>query len=256
MRNHGKPWSPGDESDMRRLYPTNEIRALEKIFGRSEKAITAKAHKLGLAKDDDYTPPRRGCFEKGQQPWNKGVPFSPPGSEKGRFKPGQKPHTWLPIGSERVTKEGYLQRKMTDTGYPPHDWVEVQRIVWEEHFGPIPDGLYVCHRCDNPACVNPSHLFLGTPLQNTQDMHSKGRQRYVGQKGRRNPRAELSEKQVKQIIGLIAKGHTNKSIAHRFGVSHSTISLIRLGKSWAEIPRPNSPKFKAYQSLAANNADS
>ncbi|KTG25438.1 hypothetical protein AWR38_01315 [Idiomarina sp. WRN-38] len=78
----------------------------------------------------------------------------------------------------------------------------------------------------------------------------------MGQKGRRNPRAELTEKQVKQIIGLIAKGHTNKAIAQRFGVSHSTISLIRLGKSWPEIPRPDNPNFRPYQSLAANKAAS
>ena len=161
MRNHGKPWSQEDEADMRRLYPVNEIRVLEKIFGRAEKAITAKAHKLGLVKADDYTPPRRGCFEKGQRPWNKGIQFSPPGSEKGRFKPGQKPHTWQPIGSERVTKEGYLQRKMTDTGYPPRDWVPVSHIEWEKHHGkPVPEGHAVLFRDGDKRNFAPGNLEL------------------------------------------------------------------------------------------------
>ncbi len=166
MRNHGKPWSPQDESDLKRLFPENDIQALIKIFGRAEKAITAKAHKLGLTKADDYVPPRRGCFEKGQKPWNKGIPFNPSGSEKGRFKPGQKPHTWQPVGSERVTKEGYLQRKMTDTGYPPHDWVEVQRIVWEEHFGPIPDGHVVLFKDGDKRNFDPANLELITRAEN------------------------------------------------------------------------------------------
>jgi len=175
MRNHGKPWSPQDEADMKRLFPVNEIRVLEKLFGRAEKAITAKAHKLGLVKAEGYTPPRRGCFEKGQQPWNKGIPFSPPGSEKGRFKPGQKPHTWQPIGSERETKEGYLQRKMTDTGYPPHDWVEVQRIEWEKHFGPIPDGHVVLFRDGDKRNFEPANLEL---ISRAENMNRNSYHRY------------------------------------------------------------------------------
>ena len=175
MRNHGKPWSSEDDADMRRLYPVNEIRVLEKLFGRAEKAIAARAHKLGLTKADNYTPPRRGCFEKGQRPWNKGIQFSPPGSEKGRFKPGQKPHTWQPIGSERVTKEGYLKRKMTDTGYPPRDWVEVQRIVWEEHFGPIPDGHVVLFRDSNKLNFDPGNLEL---ISRAENMNRNSYHRY------------------------------------------------------------------------------
>ena len=60
-----------------------------------------------------------------------------------RFKAGQLPHTWKPVGSLRITDDGYLQRKVTDTRYPPRDWVPVHRLVWEAAHGPVPPGHVV-----------------------------------------------------------------------------------------------------------------
>lgn len=129
------------------------------------------------------------------------------------------------------------------------------RISYELHKGPIPEGMLGCHKCDVRLCVNPDHIFLGTNLDNTQDMISKGRQRYVGQKGAANPKAILKDADVKQIIMLIAKGLNNRAIANRFGVSHGTVSLIRLGKTWPEIPRPpDNENFKPYRSLRSQAA--
>lgn len=128
------------------------------------------------------------------------------------------------------------------------------RISYELHKGPIPDGLLGCHKCDVRLCVNPEHIFLGTNMDNTQDMINKGRQRYVGQKGAANPKAILDEKKVRVIIKLIAKGMNNRAIANQFGVSHGTVSLIRLGKCWPDIPRPDNENFKPYRSLRSQAA--
>jgi hypothetical protein len=63
-----------------------------------------------------------------------------------QFKPGTRPHTWKPIGTTRFSKEGYLQRKISDTGYPPRDWVGEHILMWQEAHGPVPKGLAVAFR--------------------------------------------------------------------------------------------------------------
>jgi hypothetical protein len=67
------------------------------------------------------------------------------------------------------TKDGYGQK------WHQGKLKRVHRIAWEEHYGPIPDGMFVCHHCDNPPCHEIAHLFLGTPADNTADMRAKGR---------------------------------------------------------------------------------
>jgi len=76
---------------------------------------------------------------------------------------------WEWTGSKRPL--GYGQMGIPGTNRP----VGAHRISWELHFGPIPDDMFVCHRCDNPKCVRPDHLFLGTPTDNVRDMVAKGR---------------------------------------------------------------------------------
>ncbi|MFC7091929.1 HNH endonuclease signature motif containing protein [Halomonas salifodinae] len=168
MRNHGKPWSPEDDADLERLYPHNENRVLERIFGRPGQAITSRAHKLQLRKAPDYTPPRRGCFEKGQAPWNKGKSHSPAGSEKGRFKPGQKPPTWVPIGTERVNKDGILERKTQGAEHPKDNWRSVHSLIWEEHHGPIPDGYLVRFKDGNRQNITIDNLELVSRAENME----------------------------------------------------------------------------------------
>ncbi|HHG6032379.1 TPA: HNH endonuclease signature motif containing protein, partial [Pseudomonas aeruginosa] len=97
-------------------------------------------------------------------PWNcgmKGLPARGRSSET-QFKKGQKPHTWLPVGSTRVSADGYLQRKISDTGYPPRDWKGMHILLWEEHFGPIPTGHCVCFKDNNKQNVVIDNLELIT----------------------------------------------------------------------------------------------
>ena len=93
---------------------------------------------------------------------------------------------------------------------------------------PPPDEK-VCHRCDNPACVNPGHLFLATQLINVRDMMDKGRGRKRGLPGSQNPRARLNQSEVDFIR---ASDRKVGELATIFGVAQSTISAIRLGVNW------------------------
>lgn len=98
--------------------------------------------------------------------------------------------------------------------------------------GEIPSGLFVCHRCDNPLCVNPNHLFVGTHVDNVQDMVSKGRQ----QKAERHGNRKLTVKQVQCIRDRYAQGGiTLKELGDEFGVSEATISLTVRRIHWKSV---------------------
>ena len=114
--------------------------------------VDSKANKLGLRKSAAFFARDLGGrmlkggrmsvatqFQPGATPWNKGQHYQALGrSIDTQFKPGARPHTWRPVGSLRVNADGYLQRKLTDTRYPPRDWVAVHRTVWEAAHGPVP----------------------------------------------------------------------------------------------------------------------
>lgn len=108
------------------------------------------------------------------------------------------------------------------------------RVSWTIHYGAIPEGMLVCHTCDTPACVNPSHLFLGTYADNAQDRERKGRgaKNIPDSKGERNGRAKLTASDVQKIRQLLNDGHSGRSIAKQFGVSDVMVSFIRRGKNW------------------------
>lgn len=104
------------------------------------------------------------------------------------------------------------------------------RAAWKAFRGPIPDGLCVLHRCDNPPCLNPEHLFIGTRADNNADKAAKGRARGAVMPGRSNPSAKLTEDEVRQIRASV--GQTQRALAARFGVTQPQICAIRLRKSW------------------------
>lgn len=107
------------------------------------------------------------------------------------------------------------------------------RVSFAFFGGADPGEHFVCHRCDNPACINPDHLYLGTPLSNTQDMWR--RSRAAPQQGEHNGACKLTEATVVDVVAKICQGMTNKQIAHELPVTHSQVSLIRLGKSWTGL---------------------
>ena len=109
----------------------------------------------------------------------------------------------------------------------------VHRISYEEYVGSIPSGQCVLHRCDNPACINPAHLFLGTQVENMADMVSKGRQPHTSLKGTLHGQAKLTEADVIAIRAAI--GSSQSELAARYGVSPSQIGHIRRGKRWSHI---------------------
>lgn len=96
------------------------------------------------------------------------------------------------------------------------------RLAWELAHGPIPDDTCVLHSCDNPPCIQVSHLFLGSHADNMQDMHNKGR------KG-------LGPTEVREIREALAAGDTQRSLAKAYGVGQQTISHIHQRQTWRSV---------------------
>lgn len=105
------------------------------------------------------------------------------------------------------------------------------RVSWEIHIGPIPDGMCICHKCDNKLCINPDHLFLGTLQDNNRDRDSKGR----NTKGEQQPAHKLTDDLVLAIRRAVKNGVTQSSIAKTLGISKPTINCAVNGKTWRHI---------------------
>ena len=112
---------------------------------------------------------------------------------------------------------------------------KAHRGAWEAVNGAVPEGMHVLHRCDVPRCCNPEHLFLGTHADNMRDKVSKGRQSRSKLKGSQHGMAKLVEHDVSIIKLLLDLGVQGKRLADLYGVSKSSISLIRLGRKWRHV---------------------
>lgn len=129
---------------------------------------------------------------------------------------------WNWEGTKR--QDGYGQFKHNDELYVAH------RASWIIHHGPIPDEMIICHKCDNPQCVNPHHLFLGTHADNMADKVSKGRQAKRGETAKK-----LTRRAVSSIREAYAQGATQASLAEKYGVTMATISRVVTRKVWRNV---------------------
>lgn len=103
--------------------------------------------------------------------------------------------------------------------------------LWIVENGPIPEGMEVCHSCDNPSCINPRHLFLGTHDDNMKDAVNKGR----FPRGSSAQKARLREEDIPVIRRVVQEGETRESVSKRYGVSAHAVSMIILGKTWKHV---------------------
>ena len=159
-----RPWTEAEREEVRRRYPDEVTADIGRDINRSVGGIYDQANKMGLKKSPEFMSRIHGSvliragaasrFHAEQSPWNKGVPGSTgnhPNTKRTQFKPGRKPEdsrNYRPVGSLRVCKDGYLERKVTDDQSiaPARRWVGVHRLVWEETNGPIPKGHAVVFR--------------------------------------------------------------------------------------------------------------
>ena len=102
------------------------------------------------------------------------------------------------------------------------------RFSWQLHYGNIPTGEFICHRCDNPLCVKPEHLFLGTQLDNMRDAREKGRTAW----GERNPRSTSNEKLIQEVRNFPG---THQEASDHFRIPRRRVISYRRGESWKHL---------------------
>jgi|SRR6187399_385690 len=129
---------------------------------------------------------------------------------------------WLWDGNKSDDKDGYCRLKIGGKMHRAH------RFAYERYRGPIAKGQLVCHSCDVRACVNPDHLFVGTPADNMADMNRKRREARGENRG-------VARLLPEQVLAIRAASSTHTELARRYGVTRRTIQVIRLRKTWTHV---------------------
>lgn len=178
-------WTPAEEKLLIELYPATPMPELMQRFNRLDRAIYSKAKAMGLSRSAEYLASEHACrlrkgdnvgaefrFKAGQQPWNAGMNGWQAGgrSAETRFKPGtingSAAERLKPVGFERVTDDGILQRKIRADGPPHRRWQSVHEIIWEEHNGPRPAGHLVVFKDGNRCNFSLNNLELISRAEN------------------------------------------------------------------------------------------
>lgn len=154
-----------------------------------------------------------------------------------KVRKGEPEECWL--WTHATTDKGYGCFRLTKVGPTRGRLVKAHRFSWEIANGPIADGLDVLHRCDNPPCVNPTHLFLGTNRDNVRDMYRKGRNaplpRFYGED---HHSARFTAEQVLVVRAEYRRGDKRfgaKPLARKYGVHESVITAIVRRKTWKHV---------------------
>lgn len=139
-----------------------------------------------------------------------------------KVKTGNGCHAW--VGTKFSTGYGAFWFKGQNRG--------AHRIAWEMTNGEIPKGLFVCHKCDNPACVNVEHMFLGTIQDNNEDKRIKERQA----RGESQAASKLTEEDVREIRAIYSQGGISQTeLGRRYGVGHTLISYVVNKIYWKHV---------------------
>lgn len=147
---------------------------------------------------------------------------------------------WL--WTARIGTTGYGAVSVLRNGF--HRTFKAHRVAWELENGPIPEGKFLCHHCDNPPCVNPTHMFIGSHNDNMADAKAKGRMRWANTharridpsltvRGERHGQARLTLNDVEEIKRRYAGGELQRVIASDYGVRQTQVSRIVRGERWA-----------------------
>lgn len=204
-----REWTDAEDRALRRLYrdPGDfvSIREIAESMGRSDNSVRCHARRMGLEMTDEArSKMRENLFwryvEKTDDCW-----------------------VWRghrsPDGYGQVTYNGRIRR--------------AHRVAWELEHGSVPDDLCVCHACDNPLCVNTSHLWVGTHAANARDRAQKGRS--ADRRGERSPAAVLTKDDVKEIRRRRSRGETYRSITSDFEVSKAAVIMADKGDTWSHV---------------------
>ncbi len=198
----GAQWTQEETDILHRLYPSGKTKELVLLLHRSFNTISCQAQRLGIQRLDYTKQPLQKRFEK----------FVMPEPNSG---------CWLWTGGTDGSGYGQIGNGHGKT-------IHAHRASWLIYKGLIPDGLSVLHKCDNPPCVNPQHLFLGTQQDNITDCCNKKRQ-CIGQE---RPIAKLTNEMV---IAIRRDPRTHKEIAIAFNISRTTVAYVKNGKTWKHV---------------------
>lgn len=136
------------------------------------------------------------------------------------------------MGSDCIIHPNKPSGKYVRIMLPDGSTIGAHRLAYISRYGPIPDDMVVCHKCDTPNCVNTDHLFLGTQQENMTDMVNKGRSLF----GEKNPKAVLSEADVMNIRRMYYDGESANSLSEKFNTTQNYIYNIVWGKCWTHLP--------------------